>query len=673
MREKNWRIKGEPVPADGGLVNALMGIRGIGPEFFKQEGLCDPFLMKDMDRAAERIKLAVRRGERVCVYGDYDADGVSATYIMLKTLKFLSIDCFHYIPGRFEEGYGLNSQAVREIYDRGASLIITVDTGVSAAEEADLASSLGMDMIITDHHECPEDMPRVEAVVNPRRRDCEYPFKGLCGAAVAFKLSQAMIGEEIANEMFIGFVAIGTVADAMPLTGENREMVKAGLKWLEETDHPGIRELISQSGLKGKRLSAASIGFGLSPRINAAGRMENAEAALSLFLCEDGREAFKLCGELCRLNALRQQVEGDISNECIAALEEARFSPATDGMIVLAGEGWHSGVIGIVAARLAERYCCPALLISLENGVGRGSGRSVEDFTLYEALNSARPLLARFGGHAMAVGLTVDEANIDALKDTLKDYSLKIMPPGGYKPTIDIDLEVSPQEITLENARALTGLEPYGEGNPRPLFVLRDLRAGDIREVGGRHSKFQFSCGGKSLEGILFGTSPCDIASGQSKTFDVAFELDINDFGRTERPQLIIRDIKPCRADREAFEDQLGLFGGLLSGERLDIADLAGAVPDRKTFAEVWRGLSAIAQNGSLSADIRTLCPDRGERGLLRFLICVGVFGELELLQYALDGFYITAFLSETSAKVDLNDSKLLKSVLQMVRGEDLQ
>ena len=492
------------------LCAAVLAARGLdGPEEAERflasgwEHIHDPLLLRDMDKAVERIRRAVEQGETVAVYGDYDVDGITSTCLLTEALAGMGAKVVSYIPERTEEGYGLNKSAVARLAEGGVSLIITVDCGITAVAEVEFARSLGVEVVITDHHQCKEKLPAACAVVDPRRPDCGYPFPELAGVGVALKLAQALAPAEERERVFLRFgelAAVGTVADVMHLTGENRALVRQGLELLGRTNRPGLRALIREAGLEpGAVPTAVTIGYGLAPRINAAGRIEQAMVALELLLTREEDRGEVLAHTLCRLNRERQAIEMDILEQCAAMLEGVE----EPGCIVLAGEGWHQGVVGIVASRLTERYSCPAFIICLENGKGKGSCRSFGGFNLFGALDQCADLLEGYGGHEMAAGFTILEENIPLLAARLKALVSAYTGGRPMETAIDVDAEIdSCAQLTCPQVEALSALEPFGTGNPKPVFLLRSAAVLSCCDVGGgRHLKMKLRRDGVVLCG----------------------------------------------------------------------------------------------------------------------------------------------------------------------------
>ena len=458
-----------------------------------EEELSDPALLTDMDAACQRIWQAIDNGETIAVFGDYDVDGVTATALLYQHLKGMGATVKCMLPSREGDGYGLSKNAIQSMHNKGCTLIVTVDNGISAVEEADFAASLGMDLIITDHHLPPETLPKAVAVVDPRREDDHSPFKGLCGAGVAFKLCAALDGcppEEMLD--YCGdLAAVGTVADVMPLVGENRTLVKAGLRQLQQTDRPGFGALLEEVGLAGKPITAENISYAIAPRINAAGRMDNAVTALQLVLCEDPDRAEELAHKLNEINAHRQETEQQIFKAAEELLEQ-QPERLDDRIMLLWGRDWHPGVIGIVASRLVERTGRPVIVVTIdEHGEGKGSGRSVQGFNLHACIGSCADLLVRYGGHAMAAGLSVREENLPELRRRLNDWAARECPVL-HTPPLTCDVTIHLDRITVESVRHLDQLAPYGAENPTPVFLLQSAVVDGVYPVSeGRHSRLR--------------------------------------------------------------------------------------------------------------------------------------------------------------------------------------
>lgn len=512
----------------------------------------NPMLMKDMDKAVKRIKTALDRHEKIVVYGDYDVDGITSTTLMYDFLASLGADVDFYIPNRENEGYGMNIKAVNRLIKQGVKLLITVDCGITALGEVSFAKLLGMDVIVTDHHTCTERLPEDAcAVLNPKRPDCDYPFDGLAGVGVAFKLvlALAMLFKMNTTQCFnkyIDIVALGTIADIVPLLDENRIMTAKGVAAIASSSHPGIRALIKVSEADKRPFNATSVAFTLAPRLNAAGRLGSADAGVKLLLEKDYAAAEKMAQQLEEENRRRRSEEQIIYAQALEMLE-ADSELEKKKVIVLAKNGWHKGVIGIAAARICERFYKPCILLSIdEKGVGKGSGRSVQAFNLFNALAHCEDLLTAFGGHSAAAGLTIDEKSIEEFTKKINAYADNVLTAADMIPKLDIDYPVTEKDISVEAAKLLEGLEPFGAGNEKPVFALENARvyAADTMGADGRHLRLRISTGDKIINcaGFSMGELAKELNVGDNVS--IAFNMDINRFRGAENVQLIIKDIK---------------------------------------------------------------------------------------------------------------------------------
>lgn len=533
------------------MIAVLLTSRGMtdpaGLEAFMSEelkGLSDPLSFLDMDRARDRVRLAIERGERVAVYGDYDVDGITSSCVVADYLRSRGLACDIYIPERLEEGYGVRSAALDTLKARGAALVITVDCGITAVEEARHARETGLDLVITDHHRCSGEIPNAVAAVDPKRPDCPSTSKNLAGVGVAFKLICAVAGpghEEELLQKYGDLVATGTIADVMPVIGENRILIKRGLKRLRDGDRPGLAELRAASGIEQRSISVSSVGFALAPRINAAGRLGATDVAVELLLTRDARRAAILADELCAMNRERQRIEGEMFRQALGMMEDF---PDHTKPIVLASDVWHQGVCGIVASRLCEKYNVPAVMVCVKDGVGRGSCRSVEGFNLYEALTACRELLLGYGGHEMAAGLTVSEDRIDDLRRALAGCYAGATAP---ERVLQVDFEViKPGLLTLENVEALDSLEPYGAGNPTPVLCMREVTVENFAALSeGKHTKLWLNKAGTVFEALYFSKGPEELGVRPHGKADVAFTPQINEFRGRRTVQLSLCDYRP--------------------------------------------------------------------------------------------------------------------------------
>ena len=666
------------------LVAAVLSARGIEtPEraaaFLEREDklTISPFLMRDMDKAAARVQQAIANGERLAVFGDYDVDGITATCILVDYLKSRGADVVHYIPRRIEDGYGLSRDAIKGLFDQGVRLLVTVDCGITGVEEVDYANSLGLDVVITDHHECREVLPRAVAVVDPHRADCAYPFKHLAGCGVALKLVLALGGPDREEPLFARYctlAAIGTVADVMQMSGENRTIVSRGLATLEHSDFIGLHALLREAGLSGKEISSVQIGFVLAPRINAAGRMGAADKAAELLLCTDPAAAEAMAKELCALNRERQNVEQDIYTQAEEMID--RMPERQRSALVLESSRWHQGVVGIVASRLSEKYSRPSFMIHLNGSTGKGSCRSWGGFNLFAALENCKDLLLGFGGHELAAGFTIDRDNIPAFRDRMNEYARSYC--GGQQPESALEIDVAiahPAAVTLEELEALSVLEPYGSGNARPLFCLLGATLLRTQNVGqNRHLKLRLGKGCAQFDGIFFSTvaERCDCTAGDR--VDAAFYLQINEFRGSRTVQLQMVDIRPSLYASGREQEALDLVERCRAGESLPARDARRALPGREQFAAAWRCLErAIPPEGRTVAYLPALRALASEIGgaepFLRSALCLEVFRERGLLTMEREGDAVTLVL-QRDRRASLDDAPLVAALKRsMERG----
>jgi len=626
--------------------------------------LPDPFLMKDMDLAAGRVGLAMARGEKIAVFGDYDVDGITATCLLTDFLRSHGANVVSYIPGRLEEGYGLNPIAIHQLSSEGVNLIITVDCGITAVEEARLCESLGIDLVITDHHECKDALPRAAAVVDPHRPDCGYPHKNLSGVGVAFKLAAALSGsqEEVLAE-YADMVCLGTVADVMLLQGENRVFVSRGLESLRHTRRPGITALMQETGCVPDTVSASSIGFMLAPRINAAGRMGQIDLAVELFLTDDPHRASDLAQQLCDLNRQRQAVESEIYDQAVSMLPQNRVPEA----IVLANETWHQGVVGIVASRIAEEYCCPTFLICLDGEHGKASSRSFGGFNLFSSLTVLAPLLESYGGHELAAGFTITRGKIDEFRTRICRLASEYYQDDTPRTILDIDCAITPELLTIGGIESLNALEPCGNGCPKPVLMMKKLTVERINLVGGgRHMRLRLRSGRTAINAIYFSATPESASIQTGDLVDVAFVPQINEFRGERSVQMNILDIRPC-CSAECSPDVLGYHA--LQQKRLTPELAAQLLPDRSTLAMVWRYLAG--SRGIIRETPMCLCRkivrwSGMPLSLGRLLTCLDIFADVGLLQTRRQHKYVTIQLTPGSEKADLNRSQTMQYLLDV-------
>ncbi len=675
MKYGIWKVS----QLEAGAVNALVGSgyaplaamvlasRGIGDDRQARSyldcnaPLLDPFLMTDMDKAAGRVGLAMSRGEKIAVFGDYDVDGITATCLLTDFLRRHGADVVSYIPGRLEEGYGLNPIAIHQLHAEGVKLIVTVDCGITAVSEAELCKQLGIDLVITDHHECKQTLPAAVAVVDPHRCDGGYPHKNLSGVGVAFKLASALCGsQETVLEEYADMVCLGTVADVMPLQGENRVFVARGLESLAHTKRPGIAALMAECGCAPETVSASSIGFMLAPRINAAGRMGQIDLAVELFLTDDPDKAAEAARGLCELNRQRQAVESEIYRQAVSMLPMGKPPEA----IVLADESWHQGVVGIVASRIAEEYACPTFLICLDGEHGKASSRSHGGFNLFASLSALSPLLESYGGHELAAGFTISRANIPEFRRQICALAAQYYTDDVPRTVLDVDCAVSPELLTLHNVDSLQMLEPCGNGCPKPVLMMKNLTIDRISMVGGgRHMRLRLCSGHTYLNAIYFSANPQTVSIQPGDLVDVAFTPQVNEFRGTRTVQMNVIDIRPscsaeCLPDAAPYRDMQR--GNLTSGEA------AALLPDRKMLALVWRYLDAAnpVQESPMCLCRKIVRWSGQPLNLGQMLTCLDIFRDVGLLTVQRQHKYVSIRLTPGEGKADLSRSQTMQRLL---------
>ncbi len=655
------------------LLSTVLSARGISTpeaaaEFLDRERTLtlSPMLMRDMDKAVDRIQRAIADGETIAVFGDYDVDGITSTVLLMDYLKSCGARCLRYIPRRIEDGYGLSRDAIRALRDQGATLMVTVDCGITGNEEVAYAASLGMDVVVTDHHECKEQLPAAAAVVDPHRPDCPYPFKHLAGVGVALKLVLALGGQSREDALFARYctlAAIGTVADVMRMEGENRTIVSCGLAALPHTDFVGIHALLKEAGLLGKPITSIQIGFVLSPRINAAGRMGAADLAADLLETDDPLRAEALARELCDLNRERQAVEQAICADASEKISHLRSEERS--ALVLSSEHWHQGVVGIVASRLSEKYSCPSFMIHLKDGVGKGSCRSYGGFNLFAALESCKSLLTGFGGHELAAGFTIPEENIDAFRTRMNRYVRETCGGQLPVPSLEVDAPIAcPGAVTLSEVEELSRLEPYGAGNPRPVFALLGAMVDSVQPVGqGRHLKLHLSKGPCRFDAIFFSVTEAECGVRAGARVDAAFYLQTNTFRGSTTLQLQLIDVRPSLTPSRHQAEDLLLLERLLSGGALTAQEAVRLQATREQLVPYWRVLERLLRCGKLETDrlpfLRRLAAEAaaesgGSENFLRSALALEVFHERGLLTMTVRDGRLVLHLNPMQGKVDL-------------------
>ena len=642
----------------------LLCARGLTDEFevesflFDTE-LIDPFTLPDMEKACERVHKAVDSGERITVFGDYDADGVTSTALMYSFLSSRGAVVDYYIPDRAEEGYGMNNRAIDSLKERGTSLIVTVDNGISAIDEIEYAKSLGIDVVVTDHHKVGEVLPDAVAVVDPHREDSVCEFGEWAGVGVAFKFICAFdndFGYDLLEE-YGDLVALGTVADIVSLKGENRIIVRSGLAFInaglyDGTLRTGIKALVEVSDNSGA-LNSMGLAFRLSPRINAAGRLGSAQRALKLLLCEDAEEARLIAEEISQLNSQRQSTESAITEEAVKIIEN-NADIKHRRVIVVSGESWHQGVIGIVASRIAERYGKPCIVISENDEVSRGSGRSIEGFSLYDGLSYCSDVLVQYGGHVLAAGLSIDKDRISEFRDKINEYAETIEPIVGV---LHIDCKLNPAGIDVDMVSSLQILEPYGAENPQPLFGLYGMVVSAVQGVGnGKHTRLSLKKNGVSLSAIMFSVAPEDLPYVMGDKVDVAVKLSENEYQGKTQVSIQVKDIRLSGYDEDKIIAAERLYEDFCKEKENSDRFMGKIIVDRAFCGDVYR---FIKNNGGWKHSSEMLCYRLGlpEERLADCGIALDVLSELGIIILK-EGKYI---LPSENIKVSLENSSVFR------------
>lgn len=644
----------------------LMNIRGLDDaahlrEFLGEgEPLSDPFLLKDMDKAAARITRAVDNMEKIAVYGDYDADGVTSTAMLYSYLETRGADVIFYIPQREGEGYGMNMGAVEYLKEQGVSLIVTVDNGISSVQEVARANELGIDVVVTDHHRPQEILPDAVAVVDAYRPDDTSPYKHFSGVGIAFKLLMALedgAGDiEDLLEAYSDLAAIGTIGDIVPLTGENRTLIRAGLERLSQSDRPGVQALLENAGIAGKALTSTNVAFTLVPRINATGRMGAPERAVRLLISGYEEEAEVLSEEICADNEERRRVEAEIAEAAFADIEAKGYMK--DRVVVVDGENWHHGVIGIVASRVTERCGKPCMIISRGETEAKGSGRSIEGFSLFEAICACGDLLIKFGGHPMAAGITLKPENIEAFRKRINQYAAEHFPQMPTQ-TVTLDCKLNPAALSVSMAQSLTQLEPFGNGNPQPVFGLFNMELSNVTPVGGGgHLRLTLEKNGAVITAMRFNTKPEELPYHIGDKIDLAVQLEAREFRGQPSLTVIVRDMKFAAFDTEKNIASLASFEKWQRGEVLSAEDKNRLYPDRACLAAIYRALRTV--NGKETDQIRFVSQFGKDMTLGLFKTALLVFEERGLVHSEIADDTFTATLIETSGKTDITRSPVL-------------
>lgn len=640
------------------------------------EELADPYLLKDMDKAVERIRKAIADKEKILIYGDYDVDGITSVAALQRYLSFKGAEIVTYIPERINEGYGLNVNAIERFADENIKLIITVDSGITAHDEVLFARTKGIDVVITDHHECREELPCAVAVVNPHRRDSEYPFRELAGVGVVFRLICAMENGRGLSKIcskYSDIIALGTVADVMPIIGENRVIVKQGLACLANTKNKGLNALIDQTFSERKsdcrkHLTASSIGFGLAPRINAAGRVGDVNKALKLLTTEDKFEAEEIAQYLCAVNRQRQYIENNIFEQATEQLDSTTDFD-NDKVIVLSSESWHIGVIGIVASKITEKYNLPCILISADENIGKGSGRSVKGFNINEAISACKDLLIKYGGHELAAGLTINKENIPQFRKAINEYAERNFDFDKVYNNIDADFEIDVSDITVDHAKEISVLEPFGLRNPLPLFCIKNAKIADIFSIGeGKHLKLIIEKNSFVATALYFGMPKERFPFSKGDFADFMCNIDMNDFRGTLSVQVVVKDVRMTEAEIAEKAAQEKEFSKILEGDlKTEARHLPQMLQMRSAFLYL-KGISA-GYGKSTELDIwksakRVLSEYNVSCTGVMFNIMLNVFEEMKLIKLERTSPDAAIFsLNKTEGKVNIENSEFLNSL----------
>ncbi len=628
---------------------------------FSQAETADPLDFPDMYAAVMRIRKALDDFERIAVYGDYDCDGVTATTLLYSYLEMQGADVVYCVPNRHTDGYGLNYNAIDSMSRMGARLIITVDNGISAVEEARYIKQLEMDMIVTDHHLPGDVLPEAVAVVDPHRADCILEFRDYAGVGVAYKLICALEGgENEVTESFLDLAAIGTIADVMPLMNENREIVRRGIRLIADSDRVGLQALIEVAGLNEKTVKSGNVAFGISPRINAAGRIGSADRAIQLLLCDDYDEATDLANEINDDNAERQRIEQEILTDAVKQIDlnpEWQYS----SVLVVSGEGWHDGVIGIVASRLVELYGKPSIVITVDGDEAKGSGRSIEGFSLYDALCSCSDILTHYGGHTLAAGLGLEPDKIDGFRAAVNAYADSIEMPF---PTQTVDFKINPSYVNADILNTIELLEPFGAGNPQPVFGLYNMTVTEITPIGGgKHLRIGLKRDGTTLSAVKFRTTQLEFPFETGDAVDVAAAFEPNEYMGQLRVSILVKNIKLHSMDEDELFSSMRSFNSLMSGKRGDYTDI---LPDRAFTAGVYK---FIRNHGRWSYDSEMLCHRTGLKASDYAKVCVALQALTELGTVVRDEEGGLT-LPEVSVKVNLDDAPVFERIRNYRNGE---
>ena len=715
-KEKKWIVKSDATREELQACESIASALGINPIiarllysrgyknvqsaksflYMESEVLSDPYLLKDIRPAAERIIKALGKGEKITVYGDYDVDGVTAVCTIYLYLKSKGANIDYYIPNRAGEGYGVSIGAIDTLYEGGTRLIVTVDTGITADKEVEYAKTKGIDFVITDHHEQRQTLPEACAVVNPHRPDCESSFKELAGVGVVFKLIcviEAMLSGERMSQVtynilksYSDLIAIGTIADVMPIKQENRLIVRHGLSLVENTRRKGLSALIEASmgggdqnkaqRRKKPKITSGYIGYTLAPRINAAGRIRSASVAVELFLCDDYKNAEAIAEELCSANKERQNEENKIMTEAYRMIEENGYDKMP--VIVLDADNWHHGVIGIVSSRITEKFSKPSILVSFEGNptkerlpddVGKGSGRSVKGMNLVDALCACKDLLLKFGGHELAAGLSVTRENLPLFREAINKYAESTLTEEDLIPSVSADMELSGDDIDMGLAEQIRMLEPFGVGNPTPAFIIKEAVVSDISGVSdGKHTRLALASGKRVLPAMYFSVSPDSLGIFVGDKVDVLFNIDINEYNGRRNTQLLIRDLKKVNPGDTKRDREIVRFKEIWSGGAFSSGE--GVYPSRTDFITVYRYIISKIRDGEGRLTVDNILADFSDMhecadiGYIKLRVIIKVMQEMNIvgIEELSDAEYIFTEYRKKE-KSDLGKSHLLRKL----------
>lgn len=618
--------------------------------------LCDISELADIELAAATIKQAVENKEKIAIYGDYDCDGVVATAVMYKCLKELGADILTYIPNRISEGYGMNLSAIDILKYQEVKLIITVDNGISSKNEIAYANSLGIKTVVTDHHLPPEELPDAVAIVDPHRADCPSSFKDICGAEVAFKVVCA-IEDKAPEQLLYDYADLLTVAilgDIMPLVNENRCIVKEGIRKIIYKPSVGISAILSVAGIDRKTVNSSKIAFGIVPRINASGRMGDASDALKLLCCDNMLDAIALANVIDNHNAHRQSTEKNVAELAIKAVELNGYNH--NRVIVVAGENWHQGTIGIVASRICERFGKPAIVFSINGDVAHGSGRSISPFHLHNALSAVASLTETYGGHELAAGVTVKTENIDAFRTAINEYALNLEKA---RPKLNLDLKINPAGLSVDMVEAMKLLEPFGTGNPKPILAIMGVTLEKITPVAdNKHLRLLFSKNNASFQAMLFGTTPLQFCYNVGDTLDLAVNLEANFYKNDFILSVQIKNMRHSSTDQDKIFADIEQLDNFISGAEYDAKIL---LPTREEVGEVYK---YILKFSPTDEKLKTVFLN--SLGIAKTSIAIMVLSELSLIDASGE-----ILVPLNSQKTDLANSKTYKLLLSEVNSSE--